>query len=154
MIEMGRCLSRAPTLRTLAHRAAVIMEGVTECQDCGHDGSTHRLEVHHLDENPTNNDPANLRKLCNPCHHARHPKPTGRSVCSVDGCSRPLAGRGLCHKHYQRARKEAGGSFPRERRTCEAEGCDGRHYARGLCQRHYMREYMASRAERFGASGA
>ena len=32
-----------------------------------------------------------------------HPRRVGRSVCSVDGCSDPVRGRGLCRKHYYRA---------------------------------------------------
>lgn len=42
------------------------------CEACG---TTKRLQVHHIDENWTNNDPANLQTLCVFCHafwHAMH----------------------------------------------------------------------------------
>jgi DNA polymerase-3 subunit alpha len=39
-----------------------------ECQECGHDGSVHRLERAHLDGDRTNNEPENLRMLCVSCH--------------------------------------------------------------------------------------
>lgn len=42
------------------------------CEACG---TTKRLQVHHVDENWTNNDPANLQTLCAFCHafwHAMH----------------------------------------------------------------------------------
>ena len=39
------------------------------CQDCGSDQDLH---IHHLDENPWNNDPANLRTLCRGCHKQVH----------------------------------------------------------------------------------
>ena len=35
------------------------------CQQCGDGG---RLELHHDDGNPANDDPANLRLLCHDCH--------------------------------------------------------------------------------------
>lgn len=39
-----------------------------ECEECGHDGSEHRLERAHLDGNHANNDWSNLRMLCVSCH--------------------------------------------------------------------------------------
>lgn len=44
------------------------------CQDCGYYGKgiKRAIHVHHLDENPTNNDPANLICLCARCHLKRH----------------------------------------------------------------------------------
>ena len=35
------------------------------CQQCGDGG---RLELHHVDGNPANDDPRNLRLLCPDCH--------------------------------------------------------------------------------------
>lgn len=39
------------------------------CEQCG---STDSLEVHHKDEDRTNNNPANLETLCGPCHRSHH----------------------------------------------------------------------------------
>jgi uncharacterized protein YlaI len=41
-------------------------------QKCVLCGSTEELEVDHIDKNPFNNDPSNLRYLCFPCHHSSH----------------------------------------------------------------------------------
>lgn len=38
------------------------------CQECGHDGSVHRLERAHLDGDHANNDWSNLAMLCVSCH--------------------------------------------------------------------------------------
>lgn len=35
-------------------------------------------------------------------------KPMSRSVCAEAGCERPVAGRGLCKKHYQQERRRLG----------------------------------------------
>lgn len=45
---------------------------LVECQRCGQRG---KLEVHHRDRNPVNNDPSNLETLCVPCHKAHHRMP-------------------------------------------------------------------------------
>jgi hypothetical protein len=44
-----------------------------ECPDCGRgiDRVT-GFDVHHIDEDPTNNDPDNLIGLCHRCHIWRH----------------------------------------------------------------------------------
>lgn len=39
-----------------------------ECEECGHDGTEHRLERAHLDGDRSNNLPSNLRMLCVSCH--------------------------------------------------------------------------------------
>lgn len=39
------------------------------CQDCGSDK---KLQVHHIDSNPTNNSESNLVLLCKECHAKRH----------------------------------------------------------------------------------
>ena len=67
-------------------------------------------------------------------------------VCSLEGCYRPHAAKGLCRTHYRRA--ELGQSLdppvrPRASRygtICSVNGCDRPHNSQGLCQAHYMRQ--------------
>lgn len=59
-----------PTLGTCRQRA-IKLRGA-KCEVCAGDGTTSRLEIHHKDENPRNNDPANLMTLCQRCHAAHH----------------------------------------------------------------------------------
>lgn len=44
------------------------------CESCGVDLSKHKglLHVHHMDQNPRNDDPRNLRALCVLCHCEKH----------------------------------------------------------------------------------
>jgi len=43
----------------------VALKRFSECQWCG---SKDRLELHHIDHNPKNNDPSNHAILCKPCN--------------------------------------------------------------------------------------
>lgn len=47
------------------------------CEDCGFVATVSaQLDVHHVDEDRTNNDPQNLQTLCANCHRAvKHKKP-------------------------------------------------------------------------------
>jgi len=62
-----------------------------------------------------------------------------KRYCSIDGCDRPAHGRGLCGKHYQKAR--AYDRLPNDlrevRETCLLPGCNAPHEANGLCNAHY-----------------
>lgn len=64
-------------------------------------------------------------------------------ACLVEGCPRPVHGRGWCSTHYRRWRVtgEVGGMESQHlvRGTCTVEGCDKPHMARGWCQMHYSR---------------
>lgn len=68
-------------------------------------------------------------------------------TCLAEGCERPPHGRGLCHKHYERARYQGNldtFNFPVERMpaagmTCLAEGCTRDAWAKGLCGTHLSR---------------
>ena len=71
--------------------------GPAPCAICGREGYT---EVHHKDENPFNNSPENLVRLCKSCHAKQHRK---KSSCVV--CGEPMKGHGLCSKHWQAWRK-------------------------------------------------
>lgn len=55
-----------------ARRAKALVEAAGRCQACGHDGSEHRLGVHHLDRDKRNQAPHNLLVLCHPCHMQEH----------------------------------------------------------------------------------
>ncbi len=75
-----------------------------ECEECGRTGS---LDLHHMDNNPANNEPSNRMTLCDSCHTKWHwgngKKPLEKSVCGV--CGGPGKGLNLCLKHYQRQKK-------------------------------------------------
>lgn len=55
-----------------AIRDAVLKEYAHRCAKCGAD----RPQVHHIDENPSNNDPLNLIPLCPNCHLTDQHNPT------------------------------------------------------------------------------
>lgn len=66
------CMARAfikidPTLAAFRVRAKKL-RGAT-CEVCG---ATTGLSAHHLDENPKNNTPENVRTLCGSCHQIWH----------------------------------------------------------------------------------
>jgi hypothetical protein len=72
-----------------------------------------------------------------------------RPECSIDGCDRTVAGRGLCSPHYQRLREHGDPQadipiMTRSRReatppVCTIAGCGRPHTARGMCSVHYYR---------------
>src|SRR6516162_2736638 len=75
------------------------------CEQCG---AIIRLGIHHMDSNPANNSPENLKTLCASCHTTWHwkngKKPWKRqSVCKV--CAMPARKLDMCQKHYQRFKK-------------------------------------------------
>lgn len=67
------------------------------CERCG---VPNALDVHHRNENPLDNSPENLERICRSCH-VRHHQPKG--FCTV--CGKPQKGLGYCEKHYQRFKK-------------------------------------------------
>jgi 5-methylcytosine-specific restriction endonuclease McrA len=52
-----------------AHHIRARKHIAAACQDCA---TTIKLHVHHIDRNPSNNDPANLLTLCSSCHLKLH----------------------------------------------------------------------------------
>lgn len=70
----------------------------------------------------------------------RRPK---RLPCSVEGCSRISAARGLCQVHYERQRHGLPVNAPiierrpQKGRTCSVEGCGKDCKAKDLCETHY-----------------
>ena len=61
-----------------------------------------------------------------------------KNICSVDGCGKPCAGCGWCHKHYERWRMHGTADDP-AKLLCTVEGCGQPHEARGYCKVHYGR---------------
>jgi hypothetical protein len=60
--------------------------------------------------------------------------------CNVKGCTTKARSKGLCFKHYQRARRHDGDTSDRPRiAICTIEGCGGKVDAKGLCRKHYQR---------------
>ncbi len=59
-----------------AVRDKVLKEYNHDCAMCGKD----RPEIHHLDEDPSNNDPLNLIPLCANCHTQQHNPTTALGV--------------------------------------------------------------------------
>lgn len=113
------CMKKAFTLRVdtastesnSRKNARLRMEyfiGHSECQKCG---SERNLDVHHIDENPFNNELENLKLLCRSCHIKEHR--SGRK-CSI--CGDKHKGLGYCDKHYQRFKKYGDPHFKKEER--------------------------------------
>jgi len=75
------------------------------CETCGR---TRRLVVHHMDENPFNNELSNLKTLCITCHnrwHWEHGKQNSRRAAPCLVCSKPSRRHRYCEKHAERFRK-------------------------------------------------
>lgn len=94
--------SETPTRRTMYKRAGVVKK--TSCEHCG---VSTNLDIHHIDENPTNNAPENIKTLCDSCHTKLHWQ-TGKSArpkASCVVCGRDASRRGYCQKHWFRLEK-------------------------------------------------
>lgn len=84
-----------------------------------------------------------------------------KGTCSVEGCERTAAWRGLCNMHYQRQQK-TGAVGPVEpfrsvRTGCAVERCRRPWYCRDWCSMHYMRwlhHQAVGPVESFMAPGA
>jgi hypothetical protein len=80
-----------------AHRRARKKKPPGSCERCGKPFAS---DVHHRNHEWTDNDPANLERICRSCHNREHRKPP---PCKV--CGKPQKGLGYCDKHYQRFKK-------------------------------------------------
>lgn len=63
-----------------------------------------------------------------------------KRTCSIDGCDKPVNGRGWCKMHltrfYRHGDPMAIQAYPD---GCSIEGCERKFYARGWCRLHYNR---------------
>ena len=74
--------NRVPTLKSLRHKiylpktigARIYALYNNHCALCGNPAGN-RLEIHHRDEDRTNNSDENLILLCCVCHHKHHKRP-------------------------------------------------------------------------------
>lgn len=64
---------RTGKVRTLDSRMTLSRRAREHLKDaCEWCGTTQQLEAHHRDGDRTNNDPANVKTLCKPCHLQLH----------------------------------------------------------------------------------
>ncbi len=100
--------------------------------------------VHHINKIKTDNRIENLQIISNSEHGILHGLLNPPTVCSVDGCTKPTKGFGLCTLHYQRKRKGIDFSIPIRPEKglyphCTIEGCTKPHKGKGLCTLHLNR---------------
>lgn len=77
-----------------------------ECAHCHRTGC--RLHVHHIDHDPMNNTPSNLKTLCGSCHrrcHSPNYEETGLQPLPCLHCDKPSVKRRLCNTHLTRLKK-------------------------------------------------
>lgn len=51
------------------HRRRIIRQRGLRCEECSTENDIH---MHHIDNNPTNNEDTNLQLLCRLCHESKH----------------------------------------------------------------------------------
>jgi len=66
------------------------------CEVCNKNNG---CDVHHIDNNPRNNDIKNLMRICRSCH-CKVTRP--RKKCAVDSCNETSRKYNYCEKHSQR----------------------------------------------------
>lgn len=63
------CANSRDVVERLQHNARARRFLAEACEVCG---GTHRLAVHHIDENWANDERSNIQTLCQPCHSSHH----------------------------------------------------------------------------------
>lgn len=73
-LKSQRHLKPISTVQAARGRAHRVIKQVRRliCDECGHDGTERKIEIHHIDRNPFNNELSNLRPLCKSCHGRAH----------------------------------------------------------------------------------
>ncbi len=87
-----------------------------KCEICA---VTARLQVHHQDQNPLNNEASNLRTLCASCHrrcHSPNFTATGEQRRPCKHCEMPSVKLGMCETHLSRFRRY-GNPLAKKRKT-------------------------------------
>jgi len=61
-----------------------------------------------------------------------------KKICSVAGCTRIIAAKGYCMRHYGLVRRN-GSPYPKRvpKTGCKVSGCTADHCAKGYCHNHY-----------------
>lgn len=78
------------------------------CEECG---TINKLTIHHIDRNPLNNTPRNLKTLCASCHTKLHWKEDKKAkpkkyIGNCEVCGKyGLLKRKMCQMHFQRFKK-------------------------------------------------
>lgn len=62
-----------------------------------------------------------------------------RNICTVEGCSGFVSGRGLCGRHYSAARRDPANEWGVAAQRCAIEECSKPAFATGMCGMHYAR---------------
>jgi hypothetical protein len=104
----GSMEGRIKVLSPRSSRKQSAKKAKPKCETCGRPRKETRLYVHHVDEDPLNNDPSNLKTLCGSCHqltHSRSPKGIPKPPSDCRFCSRPAYRRGVCNTHRSRMRR-------------------------------------------------
>lgn len=70
-------------------------------------------------------------------------------ICSMDGCEKPVKGRGWCSMHYGRWDRHGSPyiALTTHQEGCSVKGCEGKHHSKGYCSPHYLRWRRHGRAE-------
>lgn len=105
------------------------------CQKCG---APNARDVHHIDQDHTNNKPMNLMRICRSCHNKEHRQ---KQSCVI--CGAPMKGHGYCNKHLIRWKKYGDPMATKipHRKKCTV--CGAPAHSKSLCGKHYMQAKRA-----------
>ena len=78
--------------------------GPWPCYGCDEPVTQDEVHIHHIDEDPTNDDPSNLASMHQPCHNRLHLLGRKQSDETRQKRSRTMTGRTLSPEHAAKAR--------------------------------------------------
>lgn len=62
------------------------------------------------------------------------------SSCCIHDCGKPVVGKFLCVKHYNRMRRTGTTDLKaKPKKKCRMPQCDGKHFQHGWCSKHFQR---------------